>query len=134
MGGLNEMHFGLSSMAGIQFALKKLNFRCYAGLTPSVLVKENSIDIYVAPWDEINKSIYRSYNTFVLYGDWGIGIDYWRISLDLRRENNLTPIIGNINYEGGNYEFNYSTKRLFLILGFNFYPWKIKDKSPKPQI
>jgi hypothetical protein len=134
MGGLNEMHFGLSSMGGIQFALKQFNFRCYAGLTPSFLVKEISIDDYVAPWDEINKSIYRSYNSFVLYGDWGIGIDYWKFSLDLRRENNLTPIIGNINYEGGNYEYNYSTKRLFLILGFNFYPWKIKDHSPKPLI
>jgi hypothetical protein len=134
MGGLNEMHFGLSSIVGLQTAFKGFNFRGYLGITPSYLVKESSIDVYVAPWDEINRCIYRSYKPFVLYGSWGFGIDYWRFSIDLKRENNLTPLIGNINYEGGTYEFNYETKRLFLILGFNFYPWKIKDYSPKPPI
>lgn len=134
MGGLNEMHFGLSSMVGIQYAIKRMNFRIYAGLKPSILVKENSIDIYVAPWDEINKSIFRSYNTSVLYGDWGIGIDYWRITLDIRRENNLTAIIGPILYEGDSYDYNYETKRLYLVLGFNFYPWKPKQVNRTPLV
>jgi hypothetical protein len=132
MGGLNEMHFGISILPGIQYSLKGFNFRVYGGLAPAVNIKEEPIEVYVAPWDEINRSIYRGYETFVLYGDWGFGIDYWRISLDLRRSNNLTPIIGNIIYEGNTYSYDYETKRLYLILGFNFYPWKPKKPVQSP--
>jgi hypothetical protein len=133
-GGCEQLDLGLGVTAGVQAAFKGVRFRGFAGLTPCVLIKTHSTDIFVADWDEINKSIYTSYESFILYGNWGIGVDYWRFSLDIKRENNLTPIISSIEYEGATYDYNLSTKRLYLILGFNFYPWKIKDQSPKPPI
>ncbi|MCU0363572.1 MAG: hypothetical protein MUE32_09450, partial [Bacteroidales bacterium] len=63
---------------------------------------------------------------------WGIGIDYWRLTFEIRREYSLTPIIEQIEYQGEAYDFNYNQKRILLSLGFNFYPWKPKKPEASP--
>jgi hypothetical protein len=127
----SQINIGLSQFLGLQIPLKRFNFRGFIGLTPSLLFNTGDSQGFVQPWDEINLSIHESYEPFVLFGSWGVGVDYWRLSFEITREYSLTPIISNIDYEGETYDFNYSTKRWFLVLGFNFYPWKIKDQSQK---
>jgi hypothetical protein len=126
IGGINQMHLGIASKGGLQIAYKNFNFRGFLGITPALLVKTFTSEVFVSPWDEINKCIFNSYEPCVLNGNYGVEIEYWRFSFEVNRESNLTPIIKSINYEGGTYVYNLTTKRLFFILGFNFYPWKPK--------
>jgi hypothetical protein len=128
--GINQMHFGIPLKGGLQIAYKNFNFRGFMGISPTILVKTQSSDIYINPWEEIDKCIFNSYEPTLINGNYGVEIDYWRFSLEIKRENNLTPIIKSVNYEGEDYAYRLDTRRLFIIIGFNFYPWKPKQPGP----
>jgi hypothetical protein len=130
----SQINVGLTQVFGVQIPAGKIQFRGFCGLTPSIQFNTGDEDSFNRARDEINLSIYKSYEPFVLFGHWGMAVDYWKMRFEIKREYSLTPIIESIEYKGETYDFNYNQNRLYLTLGFNFYPWKIKDHSPKPLI
>ncbi len=134
MSATSQINTGLTQVFGLQIPVGRFHFRVFTGLTPSLQFNTGEEENFNRAWDEINLSIHNSYEPFVLFGHWGMAIDFWKMRFEIKREYSLTPIIESIEYQGETYDFNYNQNRLYLTLGFNFYPWKIKDHSPKPPI
>ncbi len=50
----------------------------------------------------------------------GLGLDFWKILLDIRYEGNLNRFANHIEYEGISYSFNDRPKRLIASISFVF--------------
>jgi hypothetical protein len=129
----SQINVGLNQVFGVQIPVGRFQLRGFAGLTPSLQINTGDEENFNRGWDEINLSIHNSYEPFVLFGHWGFAMDFWKLRLEIKREYSLTPIIESIEYQGETYDFNYTQDRLYLTLGFNFYPWKPK-KETKPLV
>jgi hypothetical protein len=129
MSATSQINTGLTQVFGLQIPVGRFHFRVFAGLTPSLQFNTGEEENFNRPWDEINLSIHNSYEPFVLFGHWGVAVDFWKMRFEIKREYSLTPIIESIEYQGETYDFNYTQDRLFLTLGFNFYPWKQENRN-----
>ena len=111
---------------GFQKKYENLSVRFFANISPSMFIVNNSINRWRAPYQVVNRSIDKSFEKLLLDNGFGLGIDFWRFSLDLSYERSLTPIIEKVNYLGKDYSFKLTANRFFLTLGFKLIDIKKK--------
>ncbi|GAB2799178.1 hypothetical protein [Hymenobacter luteus] len=81
------------------------------------------------PYRRIEEAFYRGFNRVTVGYQVGVGVEFWRVSLDLRRENNLTPVVGQVRYEGATYRANLTGNLWMLTLGARVWEKGPTDKK-----
>ncbi|GAB3409403.1 hypothetical protein, partial [Hymenobacter luteus] len=77
-----------------------------------------------APYLRIEEAFYRGFNRVTLGYQLGAGVEFWRVSLDLRREQSLTPVVGEVKYEGRAYRANVTGNLWMITLGVRVWDKK----------
>lgn len=85
-----------------------------------------------APYYRIEEAFYNGFHRIVLGYQLGAGLELGRFSLDVRRENNLTPVVGKIKYEGQTYRANVTGKLWMATLSVRAWDKKMSSKLLSP--
>jgi hypothetical protein len=72
----------------------------------------------------IEGALYEGFSRFTLNYQLGAGVEFWRLSLDLRREWSLTPVVSNVHYEGQSYRANLKGNLWMLTVGVRVWDKK----------
>jgi len=78
-----------------------------------------------SPYRRIFGAFYNGFHRATLGYQLGAGVEFWRVSLDFRREFNLTPVVGKVRYEGQSYRTGVTGKFWMATLGV-----RVWDKKP----
>lgn len=72
----------------------------------------------------IEGALYEGFSRFTLNYQLGAAVEFWRLSLDLRREWSLTPVVDNVQYEGQSYRANLKGSLWMLTMGVRVWDKK----------
>lgn len=85
---------------------------------------------YVRQYFAIGKLV-NMYQPFELHALAGVGIDIWRLSIDVRRSVALTDLAHDIQFEGKTYPFSWKGDQLTISVGWRFRIDKNRPRKNK---
>ncbi|MBT2556956.1 hypothetical protein J7E24_04110 [Hymenobacter sp. ISL-91] len=73
------------------------------------------------PYRRIEKAFYEGFPCITAGAQLGVGLELWRVSLDFRREWNITPVVGEVRWEGQNYRANVTSRLWMVTMGVRLW-------------
>lgn len=77
-----------------------------------------------APYYRIDEAFINGFHRFGLGYQLGAGLEFWRLSVDLRRELSLTPVVSRVRYEGQSYQANVTSRLWMVTIGARLWDFK----------
>lgn len=85
-----------------------------------------------SPYYRIDEAFYKGFHRATLGYQLGAGVEFWRVSLDFRREYNLTPVVGDVKYEGQTYRTGVTGNFWLVTLGVRVWDSKPAKEPAQP--
>ncbi len=128
--GAKIRRYGLAALLGVQVLRSPL--RLLGGPVVSYMSRREFLrDNYnwhpsspATPYRQIEKAFYEGFPRVTAGYQLGAGLELRRLSLDFRREWNVTPVVGKVDWQGHTYRANLTSRLWMMTLGVRLWDKK----------